>query len=125
MKNSACCVGVTEAEADVTVGEADNVFVGDAVTELDFEADSETDSEADSEAVIVAEKVGVGEAETPALCDGVLLSDLDAEYVAEKVGVNDEESDAPTIRWQMHCLDAVHSSVLSSSLKYRALSFRM
>ena len=114
MKNSAFCDGETDADADVTVGDADNVFVADGVTSADVDAEYVADSDAVSEAVTVAENVGVGEADAPELCDGVLLSDFDAENVAENVGVTDEESDAPTVRLQMHGLAVVHSSIDSS-----------
>ena len=100
------------------------MFVADGVTSADVDAEYVADSEADSDAVIVVENVGVGEADTPELCDGVLVSDFDAEYVAENVGVTDDESDAPTVRLQIHGLDAEHSSIESSELKYKSWPFK-
>ena len=45
------CVGVIEADALVTVGEADSVFDGEAVSVADTDADSDAEAEADSDAV--------------------------------------------------------------------------
>jgi hypothetical protein len=113
-------VGVIDADALVTVGDADSVFDGDAVTVTDTEADSDADSEADSDADSLADSDADSEAEAEADSEADALTVTLMLWLAVSDGVMVLVVDAPISRWQMHDRRAVHSSEdATSSLKYR------
>lgn len=115
-------MGVIEAEALVTVGDADNVFDDDTVTEAVNEAlsvaDLDIDIEADMEPVESIEREAVCECDDVAVADEVpvTLSEAVFDAVAELLG------EAPTSRSHTHARSNEHNSVEDepSSLKYKS-----
>ena len=106
-----------DADALVTVGDADSVFDGDAVTVTDTEADSDADSEADSDADSLADSDADSEAEAEADSDADALTVTLMLWLAVSDGVMVLVVDAPISRWQRQTRSAEHSSTVVSSLK--------